>query len=420
MTFTKFSPRQKLAMLWWKDPRFCDMEAIICDGAIRSGKTVSMTVGFILWSMATYNNQVFAICGKTIASLRRNIIIHIPLWLEGIFEIKENRGDNKLTIRHGNITNTYYMFGGHDESSYTLIQGITLAGALLDEVALMPRSFVEQTMGRCSVEGAKLWYNCNPESPTHWFYVEWVKQAKQRNVLHLHFTMRDNYSLSARTVTRYERSFNGVFYDRYILGLWVLAEGAIYGIFAEREKELYTDKPDYDFINVGLDFGGNGSAHAFCATGLKHDSSKITVLMSEKHNAAGTSPERLYQLFEQFLARVIKKYGEVDVVYADSAEQTLINGLKSRLDVPVRGSLKLPIIDRIRATNVFISQGRFFITYDCQTLVDALKDAVYDSKKHEDVRLDDGTTDIDSLDAYEYSFERYIRAYMYENLEKEG
>jgi hypothetical protein len=151
MIYQNFSKRQLLTLTWWNKPQFMDCDGIICDGSIRSGKTVSMTDGFILWSMSRFNGQNFAICGKTIESLRRNVITLMPQWLEGIFSITERRSENKLIITSGGVTNSYYMFGGKDESSYTLVQGITLAGVLFDEVALMPRSFVEQAMARCSV-----------------------------------------------------------------------------------------------------------------------------------------------------------------------------------------------------------------------------------------------------------------------------
>lgn len=167
MKYQRFSPRQTLTLTWWKRPEFADYDGILCDGSIRSGKTVSMAVGFILWSMYSFNNESFAICGRTIESLRRNVIVHFPSWLEGLFKVTERRAENKLIISVGGRSNTYYLFGGRDESSYTLVQGMTLAGVLFDEVALMPRSFVEQALARCSVAGSKFWFNCNPEGPMH-------------------------------------------------------------------------------------------------------------------------------------------------------------------------------------------------------------------------------------------------------------
>ena len=169
MIYQSFSKRQNLTLTWWNRPKYKDYDCIICDGSIRSGKTVSMTDGFILWSMSSFNGQNFAICGKTIESLRRNVVTLMPQWLEGIFTITERRSENKLIITAGNKTNYYYLFGGKDESSYTLVQGITLAGVLFDEVALMPRSFVEQALARCSMNKSRFWFNCNPENPMHWF-----------------------------------------------------------------------------------------------------------------------------------------------------------------------------------------------------------------------------------------------------------
>lgn len=224
MIYRKLSKRQLLAMTWWNRPKFKERDAIICDGSIRSGKTLCMAVGFILWSMSAFNGEKFAICGKTIESLRRNVIVNMPIWLEGIAKVVEHRSENKLTVTIDSRENTYYLFGGRDESSYSLIQGMTLAGVLLDEVALMPRSFVEQAIARCSVAGSKFWFNCNPAGPEHWFYKEWICKISQLNSLHLHFTMADNYSLDPSIKARYEGMYSGVFYRRYILGEWCMAE----------------------------------------------------------------------------------------------------------------------------------------------------------------------------------------------------
>lgn len=192
------------------------------------GKTVCMANGFLLWSMRNFNGQNFGICGKTIQSLRRNVILNLSDWMGGILTIEERRSENKLIISDGRgHTNNYFLFGGRDESSYMLIQGITLAGVLMDEVALMPRSFVEQAIARCSVAGSTMWFNCNPDGPEHWFYKEWVLKAKERNALHLHFTMADNAALAPEVRARYERLYSGVFYRRYVLGEWCLAEGLI-------------------------------------------------------------------------------------------------------------------------------------------------------------------------------------------------
>lgn len=252
MEYQKLSKRQLLAMTWWNRPRFRDYDGIICDGSVRSGKTVCMADGFILWSMANFDGQNFGICGKTIESLRRNVILNLRDWIGGVVDITEKRAENKLIISDGEHTNTYFLFGGRDESSYTLVQGITLAGALLDEVALMPRSFVEQVIARCSVDGSKLWFNCNPEGPGHWFYQDWIRKTTERGVLHLHFTMDDNPALSQSIRDRYARMYSGIFYKRYVLGQWVISDGAIYDMFDETQNVYGDETRPVDLEWTGL------------------------------------------------------------------------------------------------------------------------------------------------------------------------
>ena len=255
MIYQRLSKRQLLAATWWNRPAFQDRDAIICDGAIRSGKTVCMVDGFFLWAMSRFNEQNFGICGKTIESLRRNVVLNLQDWLGGVLQIREKRNENKLVVTHGGHTNTFFLFGGRDESSYMLVQGITLAGALLDEVALMPRSFVEQVCARCSIAGSKLWFNCNPAGPEHWFYKEWVCKASERNALRLHFTMDDNLSLDPAIRERYERMYSGVFYDRYIRGLWVVAEGLVYTMFSKDYHVVPPEPRPYDRYYISCDYG---------------------------------------------------------------------------------------------------------------------------------------------------------------------
>lgn len=227
-----------------------DKIGIIADGAIRSGKTVSMALSFVFWAMTTFDNQNFAICGKTIGSLRRNVITVLKLMLRSRgFQVEDKRSENLLVITRGNKTNLFYLFGGKDESSQDLIQGITLAGVLFDEVALMPESFVNQATGRCSVNGSKFWFNCNPANPLHWFKVNWIdridseESEKKKDLLYLHFMMDDNLSLSEEIKDRYRSMYAGIFYKRYILGLWVSADGLIYDMFAEENVITDSDIP---------------------------------------------------------------------------------------------------------------------------------------------------------------------------------
>ena len=229
----KFSRQQRIVLNWWKpgNPNY-KKEAIICDGAVRSGKTLCMGLSFFLWACSQFRNARFGVCGKTIASLRRNVLSELLPKLQAIgFTVTEKRTENLVRVTYREHTNDFYIFGGRDESSSSLIQGITFAGILLDEVALMPRSFVEQACARCSVTGSRLWFNCNPEGPHHWFYNEWILGAESRNCLYLHFTMQDNPSLSPQIRQRYARLYTGVFYRRFVLGQWVAAEGRVYDFF---------------------------------------------------------------------------------------------------------------------------------------------------------------------------------------------
>lgn len=426
--FKPFSVKQRKVLSWWcPTSPVKHYNGIIADGSIRAGKTLSMSLGFVFWAMETFDGQNFAMCGKTIGSLRRNVIFWLKLMLRSRgYTVQDRRTDNLLIIRRNGKINYFYLFGGKDERSQDLIQGITLAGLFCDEVALMPESFVEQATGRCSVEGSKWWFNCNPQGPQHWFYKKWIKACRKRGLLYLHFTMDDNLSLSQAIKERYKLQYVGVFFQRYILGLWVVAEGAIYRYFAENKAQFFIDtktedgnrKLDYDYIQIGFDPGKSKSAHAIVACGIKRGK-KLTALMSRRKKSAGTTPEDIYIFVEQFIRDVQDKYGSYDkpitAIYVDVAEQTLINGLRARLNIAVLQSIKNEIIDRIRATLALMSSGRFYYTDDCDTLEKAFEGAVYNPKAppNKDERLDDGTSDIDTLDGFEYSWESEIRGYLY-------
>lgn len=221
-------------MCWWSQRRYSGYDAIICDGAVRSGKTLSMSIGFVSWAMSTFRGGSFALCGKTVTALKRNVMTPLVQLLGSLgFTCLERVSKNYADISLAGITNRFYLFGGRDESSAALIQGMTLCGVFLDEVALMPRSFVEQAVARCSVTGSRLWFNCNPDHPYHWFYREWICKAAEKNALYLHFTMADNPSLSAAVRRRYERLYTGAFYERFVLGKWTAADGQIYPMFSE-------------------------------------------------------------------------------------------------------------------------------------------------------------------------------------------
>ncbi len=404
-------------------------DALICDGAVRSGKTSIMMWAYVRWAMENFSGQRFGVCGRTVDSCTKNIIVPFTAMslAKERYIVRWRRGDKGVEVRRGAVTNYFEVFGGKDEASYTLIQGRTLAGVLLDEVVLMPRSFVEQALARCSVDGARLWFSCNPGSPHHWFYQEWIKRSRERNALYLHFEMTDNPGLSKRTLERYENMYAGIFYDRYVRGLWVAAEGIVYKDFAnDTEKYLIGDPLEwakqngtsFSIISIGVDFGGTKSATKFQATGITKNF-RVVALEEEYIKNEEIDPDALNRRFATFCQLITSKYG-YSQTRADSAETVLIRGLdhtaqKLRLGTQVKNALKMQITDRIRLVVLLMKQGRFKVSRNCPHLIDALQSAIYDPDKFEDERLDDGTSDIDSLDAFEYSIEPY-----YKDLERAG
>lgn len=242
MKFSAFSQKQLRVLCWWaKGSPDAACDGILCDGAVRSGKTLCLSLSFVGWAMAAFSSMSFALCGKTIVSLERNLLTPLLPVLRTLgFECRYLPSRHLLTVTCRGRENRFYLFGGRDEGSAALIQGITLAGVLLDEVALMPRSFVEQALARCSVPGSRYWFSCNPEHPFHWFYQEWVQKIREKNILYLHFTMEDNPSLSPAVRRRYESLYSGAFYERFILGRWVAPSGAVYPMFCEAEHVVDT------------------------------------------------------------------------------------------------------------------------------------------------------------------------------------
>lgn len=257
--YKQFSAKQIKVLTWWTDVSpYHDADGVIADGSIRSGKTMSMSLSYVMWAMETFDGENFIMAGKTIGSFRRNVVTPLKIMLRSRgYEVEDNRADNILMIFKGSRFNYFHIFGGKDEGSQDLVQGLTAAGAFFDEVALMPESFVNQATGRCSVDGSKLWFNCNPDGPMHWFKRNWIDKnifglsdeeierrkaqgEELKNLLYLHFTMDDNLSLSEKIKARYRSWYTGVFYLRYIRGLWAVAEGLIYTSFTD--DNLYDDE----------------------------------------------------------------------------------------------------------------------------------------------------------------------------------
>lgn len=411
--FKPFSRKQRKVLNWWcRSSPVRDYNGIIADGAIRSGKSVAMSLSFVVWAMSEFESCNFAMCGKTIGSFRRNVLFWLKLMLRSRgYSVSEQRTENLVIVRRRNVENYFYVFGGKDERSQDLIQGITLAGVFFDEVALMPESFVNQATGRCSVDGSKFWFNCNPGSPAHWFKTGWIDKRQDKRLLYLHFTMDDNLSLSEAVKERYRSTYTGVFFKRYILGEWKSADGVIYRQFADDPERFILDDVPQDIIigTMGLDFGGNGSAHAGCLVGITRGYRSIVVL-DEYYRKEVIDPGTLTDDVCGFVQRSQAQVRATSI-WCDSAETTLIKGIRTEvfarhIPVEVRNARKGEIIDRIRLCDMLMSQGRFFILRRCRHTIAALSEAVWDSKSPtKDRRLDDGSTNIDSLDALEYALE---------------
>jgi PBSX family phage terminase large subunit len=241
---------------WYPASRDAARDAVICDGAVRSGKTMCMFLSFAAWMFHYFDGRAFALCGRAISSVRRNIVTPFaPILREMGFRCDEKTSANLMDITVGGRTNRLYFFGGNNADSAGWIQGMTLTGVLFDEVALMPRDFVEQAIARCSPEGAKLWFNCNPEHPQHWFHREWVRKPEAKNALYLHLTMEDNPSLSEAVKARYRGQYAGAFYRRFVEGAWCAAEGLVYPMFS-LEKHVVPGPPGgFGRYAVSCDYG---------------------------------------------------------------------------------------------------------------------------------------------------------------------
>lgn len=358
---------------------YSSYEALICDGAVRSGKTAMMSLSFFLWAMGKFNGCAFAFCGKSVGAAERNIVT--PLlsirYLRENFQIRYNRGGHYLTARRGNRENLFYLFGGKDESSYQLIQGVTLAGVLLDEVALMPRSFVEQALARCSVDGSKLWFNCNPENPMHWFRQEWILQPERHNALHLHFLMDDNPALTEAVKARYRSMYAGIFYERYVLGRWVMSEGLIYDMFDHTANVYREDMPGLKYScqrYIACDYGTTNPTRFL---DIYDDGEKIRV---DREYDWDSRKERRQKTDEEYADDFLRFMGEdaPATVLVDPSAASFIVALRQR-GVYVREADNA-VLDGIRRVGVLLKRRELLIHERCHRLIDELGTYLWDEK----------------------------------------
>ena len=368
MAIEKLSERQLEVMSWWcEDSKEKSRDAVICDGAVRSGKTFVMGISFIAWAFYRFNDSTFAICSKTIRSARRNVVSPILSVLKSLgFGVEDKISSNLLIVTYGRKVNRFYLFGGKDEASASLIQGMTLSGVLLDEVALMPRSFVEQALARCSVSGSKFWFNCNPEYPAHWFYQEWIKKAEEKNALYLHFTMKDNPSLSKETVRRYERLYSGTFYRRFIKGEWVELEGAVYPFMASEDAFWEKPEPPFEDYCVSCDYGTVNPA----SFGLWGKKGEVWYRIDEYYYSS--KREGAQRTDEEHYEALIRLIGtrRVSRVVVDPSAASFIELIKRRgrlYVIPARNS----VTDGVRQVSAALKAGSIRI---CKNCVDSVRE----------------------------------------------
>lgn len=413
--FKPFSQKQRKVLNWWCDTSpVKDYDGIIADGAIRSGKTVSMSLSFVFWSMTTFNGQNFAMCGKTIGSFRRNVLFWLKLMLKSRgLKVLDHRADNMVEIARNGVTNYFYIFGGKDERSQDLIQGITLAGVFFDEVALMPESFVNQATGRCSVDGSKYWFNCNPDGPYHWFKVNWIdksisylgkekvrkirEEAAKENrdpglkrILYVHFTMDDNLSLSEEIKKRYRSMYTGVFFKRYIMGLWAMAEGVIYDMFDPDKHVVDTQKiADAYQKRTGKSFWTD-HCYVSCDYGTQNPTA---FLLWNK-----AADNKWYCRKEYYYSGRDKGRQKTDAEFSQDLTKWL-DGIKVRAVIldPAAASFKAQlekdgykvkkakndVLDGIRFVATLLNQGSFFIDKTCENLIKEFASYIWDAKAAE-------------------------------------
>lgn len=376
-------------------------DVLICDGAVRSGKTSIMMWAFVDWAMREFDGQRFGICGKTVDSASKNIVVpFISMALaKERYNLRWRRADHVLEVTRCGKTNYFEVFGGKDESSFMLIQGRTLAGVLLDEVVLMPESFVNQALARCSVDGSRIWFSCNPGSPQHWFYKNWIEGSAQRNALYLHFNMRDNPALSDSILTRYEAMYSGVFYDRYILGKWVLAEGLIYPMFGDScvvEEEPGTEGEYY----ISCDYG---TLNPFSAQLWHWDGKTATCLREYYYSGRETQRNKTD---EEYCTEIGRLAGNLPIrsIVVDPSAASFIEVLRRKQYI-VRKA-KNDVINGIMLTARYLQDGTIKIHQRCKDSIREFGLYRWDDKATEDRPIKENDHAMDSIRYFTFTILR--------------
>lgn len=401
--FKPFSRKQKQVLTWWcPSSPVKDKDGIIADGAIRSGKTLCMSLSYVLWAMESFNQQNFGMAGKTIGSFRRNVLFWLKLMLKSRgYQVVDHRSDNLIVVSKGDTQNFFYIFGGKDERSQDLIQGITLAGMFFDEVALMPESFVNQATGRCSVTGSKFWFNCNPNSPRHWFKVNWIDKCEEKHIIYLHFTMDDNLSLSEQIKERYRSMYVGVFFKRYILGLWCVAEGLVYSMFDE-EKHVTDERMSgaLEYI-VSIDYGTvNPFSAGLWAFDGKYSQREAELYYNSREVGKRVDDEAYYKMLKELIGD-----RKVSCIIIDPSAASFIEVIKKYGEYTVRKADN-DVLDGIRVVTTMLNKGLLKIYKDCTSCINEFGLYCWDEEKNNDTVIKENDHAMDDTRYYVYTFLR--------------
>lgn len=394
--FVPFSNKQKMVLSWWAPGSpYKNCNAIIADGSVRSGKTVSLALSYVTWAMESFNGMNFGMCGKTIHAHRRNVIKPLKQMLKSRgYDIVDIQNENVLIIQKtykrtdGTVKtsiNYFYIFGGSDESSQDTIQGITLAGCLFDEVALMPESFVNQATARCSVTGAKFWFSCNPDNPFHWFKKEWIEKAQQKKALYLHFTMRDNPSLSDEVRERYETLYAGVFYKRFILGLWVMADGVVYPMY-DQDLNCIEYKKNWTRNFIAIDFGIQ-NATTFGLYGYYAPEKHYHLIDYYYHSGRDEQQKTVKEYVDDLEAFINRTNVKPEYICIDPSAAPLIVEIRKRAYFKRRGIKILPaknnVMNGIQVVSYMLKERKFTLAPHCIKDQEEFAAYVWDEKAME-------------------------------------
>ena len=415
----KFSPKQLLLMYWYKTPRLASCAGVIADGAVRSGKTIALAFGFLMWATETFNGQNFALCGKTIKSFERNVLGPMKLIVRYLgYTLIERKHDNRVIISNSDgHVNNFFLFGGNDEKSQDLIQGITLAGVLLDEVALMPESFVNQALARLSVTGAKIWMNCNPEGPSHFVKTRFIDKYQEKQLLHVHFRLSDNLALSEERREFYDKQWTGVFYRRYILGEWCLASGLVFSSFDPETMVFDNLGPDlwkYSAYFVAGDYGTTNPT-AVLVIGYSADTGTFDVIDEYYWSSKAMGRQKTDDEYVADISALAAKY-PIKAAYFDPSAASLITALRKARVFPRLWLANNDVLNGIRFTSMLFSLGKIRISSKCKNLIRELQSYSWDEEKSEktgeDVVLKINDHTCDALRYFCYS-EVYVKAKSY-------